>query len=362
MNNDALAHLIDRLVKIEPNSSPVISCFVGFGADASYEVEKIHAQARLLRRRLGGMVRHDFEDAYEEIRNSLLAALASPAIKDLRSMALYSRWGDDPCLYVEGFKVPMKTRLHVGPLPQIYPLVTLKDRYDRFITVLLTEDESRIVETSLGSITRDILASVPETAARKIGESLTREIYHRQGQAEARATDGYLQDKILTLDKVVEEGGSTHILLAGNPALTGALQKALPPRLSSLVVSSFCADWEWGLDSVLEEAMAQFTCFEARETIDRLAELEASVLSGGLAVVGYDACTDAIRAGICDVFLIDQELPWKDTREEMVRLARDHQVSIETVPSGPRIDRLGGMGCLLRRHPQPYGVNSALAA
>lgn len=79
------------------------------------------------------------------------------------------------------FDAPLETAMHAAAYPVLYPLVELKDRFNRFVVVLTTSESARIIEMSLGSASTVLLAERPELQKR-FGREWTREHYvnHRR--------------------------------------------------------------------------------------------------------------------------------------------------------------------------------------
>jgi peptide subunit release factor 1 (eRF1) len=134
--------------------------------------------------------------------------------------------------------------------------------------------------------------------------------------------------------------------------MVGRLTEALPARLRSKVISSLAANPKSGIAPILVESINQFTLAEAEESHDRVEQLEASVLTGGLGVAGVEACREALTNGFADTLVIDQDFQDLETREEMLRLALKTGVDIETVGDDETLERFAGIGCLLRYDPR----------
>ena len=149
MKKEIFANVINRLIEIEPTSSPLISCFVNLEHPRSDYYSEFESRAALVSKRLGGIRSIDFEDALDEVREYLERKI-SPST---RGVAIYSRWGDHPVFLPMQFEVPLKTEFIVDDLPHIYPLIELKDTYHRFVIAILTEGDARILETTIGAVT-----------------------------------------------------------------------------------------------------------------------------------------------------------------------------------------------------------------
>jgi len=343
MNALPLRKLIPRVIAIEPSSSPLISCFVDLDPPRADSIAEIEAAAQLASKRLTNSRRSDFIDAYGEIQDYLQHSLQPGS----RSLAVYSRWGDDPVFLPVQFQVPLRTQFIVDQLPHIYPLIELKDTYHRFVIVITTESEARILETTFGSITEEVLAARPDLR-RRIGREWTRE--HYQNHKREREQQ-FIREKIRIIDELMSRSGHNHLVIAGSPKMASRLAKALPPRLRARLIDTLEVNPRNGLDPILLESVRLVAAEEDRESHDRVRQLESAVLGSGLGVAGFHACVDALEGGYADLLIIDQEYAEDELREELVRLATRASVGIETVGESDTLQRLAGVGCLLRYRP-----------
>ena len=335
--------VIGYLADTEPTESPIISCFANVGDGAQVSLSEIDARAAQIKKQLTGDRRIHFNEALQSVRKTLLGPL-KPATK---SLAIFARGGDQPMLFPVEFEVVMPARFIVDDLPHIYPLVELKDTYHRFVIVITTEDDVRIMETSVGAVSEQIFASRPELRKR-IGREWTREHYQNHKKERERK---FIKEKIAVVEDLMERRGHNHLVIAGSPKMTAMLTKELPERLQKRIVSVFATNPKNGIAPILLESIAQFVQAETVESHDRATRLESAVLSGGLGVAGIEASTKALNDGYADMLVIDQDFDIPEIRESLVRLATRKNVPIETVSDSTSLKRLAGVGCLLRYKP-----------
>ncbi len=344
---DKLPKLIGRLVEIEATDSPLISCFVNLEqARADYFTE-IEGYAKLVGERLSGIRRKHYEDALAEIRDILRLPLQT----DSKSIAIYARWGEQPLVLSVEFPIPMETEFIVDCLPHIYPLIELKDIYQRFIIVLTTETEARILETTIGAVTEGILARRPELR-RRIGQEWTREHYQDHKR---ETTQKFLDANIELIDRLISKRGISYLVVTGSPHMVKRLTKALPQRLKERLISAVSSSPGKGIDPIVRESLMHVVAAEQVESHDRVERLEKAVLAGKLGVAGYNATAAALQGDYADVLIIDQDLDDVEMREELVRLAEKNGVEIETVGGSETLRRLSGVGCMLRYRPKAKG-------
>ncbi len=354
MKSGLVSLLINRLIEIEPTRSPLISCFVNLESSREEALREIHSRASQIGRRLGGQVRIDFDDAFEELQEYLEGALKPES----KGVAIFARWGEKPVFLPLQFEVPVRSHFMVDSLPHIYPLIEVKDTYHRFVIAIVSESEARILETTIGSVTEEILERRPELRTR-IGREWTKEHYrnHREEQVA-----NFLREKVEIIEGLMKRGGHNHLIIAGAPAMVARLREALPPALRAKLIDAVIANPREGLSPILSESIDLFVAMENVESHDRVLELESAFLTNGLGVCGYDDSVAAIRGGYASLLLIDQECVEIEMRESLVREATRCRVPIETVRRNETMERLGGMGCLLRFTPAPVDGGQLAAA
>ena len=340
MDTKQLSHRIRQLALIEPNDSPVVSCYLNLDQPRSNPLLEIEERAELAAMTLRGQAKHDVRDALDQIRDWANENLKHNA----RGTAIFSRWGDEPFFIPMQFVRPLPNLLEVDDVPHIYPLVELKDVFHRFIIVLMREDEARIIETNIGKITEALVAERKDLRWR-VGREWTREHYqnHRRDRNER-----FLKEKIRIIDDLVTNRKHTHIILGGNPNLVTRMRRALPKRLEEKVINTMIVDPTDGVSAIVREAIQVFVEQEQQESVANVKRLESAIRGSGLGVVGYPQVRQALEAGQADLLLIQQNLDDPEIREELTKLAIRSSVEIETVSNCPILEAFGGAGCLLR--------------
>ncbi|MEO5715763.1 MAG: hypothetical protein ABIT37_19950 [Luteolibacter sp.] len=270
----------------------------------------------------------------------------------IRSVAAFARTGADPLLLVMPFGATLENHFHTGPVPVIFPLVQLKDRFHRFVVVISTEESSRIFEITLGAVSEQILATRPEIEQR-LGREWTREHYHQKKRENDRR---FLRDQVEIIGSLMSKRGHNHLILAGHArhvsALRGTLPKDLEARVSDTVLH---APNGRDYSTLLEQAIETFIEVEQNESRGTVERLHEQVSRGGLAVVGAEATREAMECGAASELVISEELPHPH-REDLVRLATSLDLAIEVCEGDELLNSHGGVGCLLR-----YRMNYASA-
>ena len=338
-----LGDRIRNLLKVERSSSQVVSCFVNLEHPRSDFALELQTQFQKMRTRLAGEERAELEESFEHI----LDYLDGYQLPKTRGVAIHMRLGDGGFFMPMQFEVPLETELILDDLPHIYPLIALKDVYHRFVTVITTEEEARIFETTLGAVSEEILTERKELR-RRIGREWTRE--HYQNHKHEREQQ-LIREKIQVIDELMLRGGHNHLVIAGSPAMVGRMTAALPARLKEKVISTLPMNPNSGVNPILLEAVQHFVEAENSESHDRVRKLRRELLTNGLGVSGVEDSQAALEGGYADVLLIDSALISAAERENLTRLAAGQRVAVETVNDSEILESLGGVGCLLRYRP-----------
>lgn len=200
-------------------------------------------------------------------------------------------------------------------------------------------------------------------------------MHHREQE-----TDGFIREKVNTLDRIMAVGGHTHLILAGEPQMVTRVREALPKHLVAKLVDIVPTRTRDKTSSIIARAVGAFVKQEEAESLAAACQLERELRRHGLAVVGTQATLEAVKRKQADVLVLAQGYEpatgWACTnceathltpcrpdtclecghagfrgfspKEEMVRLAERHGCRVEVVGESASLTMLGGVGCLLR--------------
>jgi len=219
---------VRNLVTLSETDSPLISCYVNLEAGRASYRDALDARIKEIRRALPSDQRHDFEQALGRLE----VFLASEINPEANGVALFSRGGGSPFFLALQFRVPLPNLILADSVPHIYELVVLKDTYHRYIVLISTETHARIVEVSVGNVTKELWTKQPELRKR-VGREWTSEHYqnHRRDR-----TEKFIKEKIEILDRLVAKDEHTHLILAGNPRTVARVRARLPKRLQDKLI------------------------------------------------------------------------------------------------------------------------------
>ncbi len=371
MDIETLRGHIRALAALEADDAPVLSCYLD--VEGGYR-DELGARVRVLRRRLAGPAHAAFEEALWRIE----IFLGSQQHPGTRGTALFARGGRHHFLLPLQFQVPLPNRIVMDAMPHVYGLVELEDTYHRYMVLIAALDHVRILEVSLGEVTRELWLEQPGLGA-TVGNRSTRE--HHQPPRRDRST-GFIEEAIAVLDRIVAQGGHTHLILAGNPDIASRLRAALPRRLGKQLIDVVPSSTSDRLADIVAATLSRFIDREEEESLEAVALLVQQLRRNDLAVCGTEPSLEALASGQVDQLVMAgsyQPAPgWEcaacgapglgpaptscprcggprcrpvDLREKLVRLAELQGCHIELVRHSDRLMEVGGVGCLLRFVP-----------
>jgi protein required for attachment to host cells len=370
---EALRSHIATLACVEETAAPFVSCYLNLEQGKGSYDKVLEERASAVRSTLEKTAHADFDTAMQQIK-SYLAEKVRP---DAKGVALFSRH-----LRAGGFFLPMQFAaplpnwMAVYDVPNLFHLMALKDTYHRYIVLLATRAWVRILEVNLGAVTIQAWTEQPALRER-VGREWTKEHYasHRRER-----TSQFLKEQIDLLRHLMAEGGHTHLILAGDPKLTGELRRALPGALVPKLIDTIPAASRDAQEDVVTATLSAFVEWEEQDSQAVAARFVKGIRTQGRAVAGAAACLEALRERRVDTVLLAQDAPAKrgwicatcyairieppvadacaecgkntvrliDPVAELVRLAGQQDCPIEVVAHCDPLMALGGVGCLLR--------------
>lgn len=365
------------LIALKETETPVLSCHLYLGAGKPAYRDALDGSIAMARTRLGENERGHFDAAIGQVE----AFLAQTLLPSARGAAVFARGGRNPLFLALQFRVPLPNRLIWDQKPHIYPLVDLKDKYHRYVVMISTEEQARILEVSLGEVTKELTARQPDLQPQADREWIWK---RRLGR-----TQLFIREKTAILDRLMTEQGHTHLILVGHPRITADVRDRLPKHLSDRVIDIIPVSARHHTSDILAATLSSFLEHEQKESLANAKRLKESLGWSGLAVAKTGPCLQALVQGQVDVLVMasaydprpgwscrgcgtldaapkmpiicavcdDQDVYDVDLKEEMVRLAEKHRSQVEIVRHCDDLLEVGGVGCLLR-YPMPAFAGS----
>ena len=341
---------IHTLVTLKETEAPVVSVYLNPQQDTAELREFTKSRVGVLLKSLSQDHLCHFQRATDRIGHFLSQGFRGKP----QGAAIFARAGTRPFFLALQFGVPVPNVITVASHPSVFHLVELKDVYHRYVVVVLNDRGARILEVNVGAVTKDVWSARPAVQA-YIDPTWTRESYHHYRE---RQTDRFIKEKIKVLDRVMSAGGYAHLILAGNPQMAWRFRNALPHHLSIKfieVIETSCQNT--GYD-IVTSTIAAFLEREQQESLGMVECLLRKINTSGLALAGPHATIQALQLGIVDVLIMSKSFdPEGDLKDRMVKMAEMNGCKTEIVNASDALERLDGVGCLLR-YKVPTGNES----
>ena len=340
MDRKNLQQHIRTLAELDETADPLLGVYVNVDANAEAVARKLQDQARVVRKTILLHQRENFDLALERV----IAFVESELFPETRGAAIFARAGNTPFFLPLQFRVPLADWFIADTAPNIYPLIELKDTYHRYVILISTEAQARIVEVNLGAVTEELWRTRPELRER-VGREWSKE--HYQNHRRER-TNRFVKEKVKVLEQLMAQGGHAHLVLAGNPFLCARVRAALPKHLQAKLIDTIVAGNRDEISEIVEATLSAFIEKQELGAHALVDTLRREVRVGGLAVLGAEASLRAMEHGNADVLVLARNLPDRALREKLARTAERHDVEIHFVTHSDELMEFGGVGCLLR--------------
>jgi hypothetical protein len=167
---EKLEEHIYKLALREPDSAPVISCYLDCTGGPAGCQKLVSARSCELGGTLTGAVLPDFERALRRIQRYLQTEVGNMT----RGIAVFAREGVNPFFLALQFEVPLPDWIAVASTPDLFHLVELEDNYDRYAIVPASARDrvSDIITSTLACFLQH-----EETESQAIADRLVTQIY-----------------------------------------------------------------------------------------------------------------------------------------------------------------------------------------
>ena len=201
---------IRSLVTLEATEAPVVSVYMNLRTNSSKLRDFTRHRVAMLKGGIPQEQLSDFQLAMEHIGRYVAGELDTTR----GGAAIFARNGTRPFFLALQFQIPLPNTILVGSHPNIYHLVELKDTYHRYVVVVANDRGVRILEVTLGEVTKQIWTVQP-SLREHLGQMWTKQQYQHHRQRHGKMI---LEEEITALDHVMSAGGHQHLILAGESA------------------------------------------------------------------------------------------------------------------------------------------------
>jgi len=373
MEPERLQQNIKHLACLQETKDPVISCYVNLTIGDS-------PWSETLRNRLdsiidGTVTTYNTPDLARSV-SRIRAYLLSSDVRGARGIALFVREGSDPLWMPMKFSVPVPTWVSIDTVPNIYNLVELQDRYERYIVLLSTRYSARIFDIALGEVSKQVMVQRP-TIRKRVRREWTR--IHYQNHVKEGGQQ-FIREQVEVLKYLIAGSDTPCVILAGDNHLSRQTRAELPDSLASLVIDVVPIMSTASRDDIVSSTLHSFIAAQESESQNIVERLLNSFYKDDLAVLGVADCLQSLLRHQADVLIMKQDTDFgrakicqacgwavaghplpiecmecssllslaRDARTELVRLAEISGRPTETIGKSAQLDALGGVGCLLR--------------
>lgn len=250
--------------------------------------------------------------------------------------------------------VPLEFQVSISSTPDLFQLARFLDDEETAVVGIVDTNTARLFVVRGGFV--DEREGLDEGSkhfhkTRLGGLNMVR--YQRH--IEKHRTD-FAREAAAEIELLVASEGATRVILAGNQVALPLLRDALSPRVLDLEHEGVRGlNLEVTRDVVADEIAPVLARAEAESGRIIADQLVDAVRADALGVAGLEDTLAALEHAQVDVLVLVSGAPLDaDTRANLVRLAVITAADVEVVEAHDVLERLGGVGALLRfRHEAP---------
>jgi peptide chain release factor subunit 1 len=316
----SLAETLDRLARLEPVSSPVLSVYLNAQPDsrgkdhyAPFLRKELHGRIEQFEKRSSG--RESFETDVQRIEK-YLAEEVRPSANGIAIFACSATGFFEPLQLDAGIE---RNRLTVGDRPHLFPLARIVARHPRHAVLLSDTNHARIFVFGRGrTIEKDEVASLKLSRTDVGGWSQMRYQRHVEDHWLHHA-----KDVVEALGRIVAEDRAEYVFLAGDEVIVPLLREHLPKDLAKKVVGVFPLEMRASEKDVMEVAKKALAEHVAKAEAERVEMLRGEWHAGRLAVAGYPDVVRALDSGQVEEIWLSNAVAESDIQATAIPAADD---------------------------------------
>jgi len=271
--------------------------------------------------------------------------------------------------------IPFLNKLVVDHDPFIKPLAAMVDLYQRYLVVVVNNTHAKVLMTSVGEIeeVNDISSDIESTFTGKEG-SMSDSGAHRADKQRDKVQRSVYKDALKVVEVVLAEEGIKRILLGGTDRSRAIFKDALPLPLREKVVGEFVVEAKSNNSEILERLMPVMHDVEykfERKALDSLFDLNKSTALGL-----SDVLTALQQGNVHKMYVLshvttpgssctqcgaltperDRPCPYCGSTMRRISYMLDHAIQraidqgarVDMLDDAPRLEKVGGIGAVLR--------------
>jgi hypothetical protein len=245
--------------------------------------------------------------------------------------------------------IPFETEVTARALPNLFQLARLLDDKETAVIALAHTNAVRLFLVHQGGL-RELhrLSEDPKLFHLVHGVNAMGQAHYQRHALAVGHT--FAREAAERIERLVERYGAHEVVLTGETRAVARLRQELSSHIASLLVTrphTLEPDAPQGeVQNMVAPFLAQARVDRHRSLLDRLVE---AVRSNGLGVVGLERTRQALKQGQGDILiLMDDASLAAETRDELIALATKTYSTTQIVEHDDLLERLGGVGTLLR--------------
>jgi stalled ribosome rescue protein Dom34 len=247
---------------------------------------------------------------------------------------------------------PFETQVTARALPDLFQLARLLDDQETAVIALAHANAARLFVVHRGGLRELQRLSEDPKLFHLIHSANAMNQAHYQRHARA-VGQVFAHEVAEHIERLVERFGASEVVLTGETRAVARLRRELSPHIAPRVVSlahTLAPDAPRSeVAGLVAPLLAVARADRHRTVLDRLVE---GVRSSGLGVVGLERTRQALRNGQVDILvLMNSASLAPETRDALIAWASKTDATIQIIEHSDLLERLGGVGALLR-YPQ----------
>lgn len=259
-----------------------------------------------------------------------------------RSVVLFT---DTVDMIATDLQVPVNTRVYYG-IPQIKHLLFALDQYKKYLAILLSGDDARLVEVFLARSAGDVKIETDHELARRFGrKSKTLAGDRRDREFERR----FIREIATDINQYcLEDPECERLIFGGNQTQAHTVVNSLHPSVRDQVVAVLPMDFKLSENEIAEMIKPIGYAYEQEHDLEVVEELVARFHRNGTAIIDQEGVEKALIEGRVKTLV----LPYPVETEKFDSLIVDvitNGAEVEFVygEGGEKLKELGGIGAVL---------------
>ena len=348
--------LLRRLAEWEPADTPVLSIYLDMrpeGDRPSLRASQLMLMDRLREIEKTLLPRGASLDSFRADAARIERYLDHEFPVSARGVAIFACAAHGLFEAVEA-GVPFEHQVSIGSTPDLFQLARLLDDQETAVVGVVNVHTVRLFVMRTGALT-EVGGTEHDSVhyhRTRLGE-LNQARYQRHIDNH-RAQ--FAREAAAEIERLVEREGPSRVVLAGNEMALRPVMEALSPHVAELVHGQLMrVDVRAPLDALAREIEPLLARAQADDEGAIADQVVAAVQADALGVAGLEHTRGALEQGQVDLLVLTELAEMGDeTRNELIRLATTTGADVEVVAEHEALQRLGGVGALLRyRHPAP---------